>query len=228
MFFVYGIGGQVFRGSAEQLRQIGGVSAVARSRAIRPLKQEGHDPAATFADIQQTTEAATSEPVDLAHRTALAAYADVQHVEHPPRRLYRVSELMASDVLTLPVNASIRQAWQALLEREVEQAPVVDESGMLVGLLTRADLMQPPSFAEPEGPPNNGIDLLTQNVAQLMHTPVPSVAPEADIRWVASVLLEAALPGLPVIHDDGHVCGFIARSDLVRAVAAQPPLDLWG
>ena len=34
MFSVYGVGGQLFRGSLEKLRQIGGVSAVARNIAI--------------------------------------------------------------------------------------------------------------------------------------------------------------------------------------------------
>lgn len=228
MFFVYGIGGQVFRGSAEQLRQIGGVSAVARSRAVLALKQDGNDPSDTFADIRQVAEAAAGEPVDHAHRTALAAYAEAQQVEHPPQRLYRVSEVMSANALTLSLNASVRHAWGALMERGVEQAPVIDESGVLVGLLCRIDLMRPLPGAEPEGPAPDEAKLLTQTVAQLMRTPVPSVAPEADIRWLARVLLESSLPGLPVVHEDGHVCGFVARADLVRAVATQPPLDLWG
>jgi CBS domain-containing protein len=41
------------------------------------------------------------------------------------------------------------------------------------------------------------------------------------------VLLDTGLPGLPVVDDDGHVVGFISRTDILHAVVADPPLDLW-
>ena len=60
-----------------------------------------------------------------------------------------------------------------------------------------------------------------------MWTPVPSVASDTDIRRVTVVLLEIGLPGLPVVNDQGAVTGFISRSDILRAVVAEPPLELW-
>ena len=45
MFSVYGVAGQLFRGSMEQLRQIKGVGAIARSNAIQALGRDGRDPA---------------------------------------------------------------------------------------------------------------------------------------------------------------------------------------
>jgi len=67
-----------------------------------------------------------------------------------------------------------------------------------------------------------------QNVKEIMVTPVPSVAPDSDIRRVAQVLLDTGLPGLPVVDEAGGVAGFISRSDILRAVVTDPPLDLWG
>jgi hypothetical protein len=32
---------------------------------------------------------------------------------------------------------------------------------------------------------------------------------------------------LPVADDEGRVTGFVSRSDILRAVVADPPLDLW-
>ncbi|EJE48838.1 putative transcriptional regulator, contains C-terminal CBS domain containing protein, partial [Acidovorax sp. CF316] len=32
---------------------------------------------------------------------------------------------------------------------------------------------------------------------------------------------------LPVTDDTGRLTGFISRTDILRAVAADPPLDLW-
>jgi len=53
------------------------------------------------------------------------------------------------------------------------------------------------------------------------------VLAETDIRRVARVLLDIGLPGLPVVNDAGQVIGFVSRSDILRAVVADPPLDLW-
>jgi CBS domain-containing protein len=69
--------------------------------------------------------------------------------------------------------------------------------------------------------------LLAQSVVDVMWTPVPSVATDTDIRRVARVLLDTGLPGLPVVDDGGKVVGFVSRSDILRAVVADPPLDLW-
>ena len=60
-----------------------------------------------------------------------------------------------------------------------------------------------------------------------MWTPVPAVARDADIRHVARVLLDTHLPGLPVVSEAGRVEGFVSRTDILRAVVRDPPLDLW-
>ena len=105
---------------------------------------------------------------------------------------------------------------------------MVNDAGILVGLLSRADLMQPDRLPDPDSHALVWHALLAQNVTDLMSTPVPSVGPDTDIRRVASVLLDTGLPGLPVVDEDGHVHGFISRSDILRAVVTAPPLDLWG
>lgn len=227
MFFVYGIGGRIFRGSPEQLRQIGGVNAIARGRAMQPLGRDGRDPESGSPDAVFALEPPPA-PVDEAHRSALAAYAGTQKVEHPPQPLRRVAELMSRTVVTLPDSATVLEAWHKLAENTVGQAPVVNSAGRLVGLLSRADLMRPERLPSPESHALVWHALLAQRVTELMWTPVPSVNPSADIRRVASVLLDTGLPGLPVVDDEGVVLGFISRSDILRAVVMSPPLDLWG
>jgi CBS domain-containing protein len=57
---------------------------------------------------------------------------------------------------------------------------------------------------------------------------VPSTAPGTDLRRVAALPLDTGLPGVPVADDSGDVLGFVSRTDLLRALATDPPLDLWG
>jgi len=96
-----------------------------------------------------------------------------------------------------------------------------------VGLVTRADLTRADRLPGAEMHPLVWRALLAQSVVDVMWTPVPSVSLDTDIRRVARVLLDTGLPGLPVVQDNGQVIGFVSRTDILRAVVADPPLDLW-
>lgn len=227
MFSVYGVGGQLFRGSLEQLRQIGSVSAIARANAVMAVVQDGQD-ASSSSHAAFSGHGRPAPPSDEAHRSALAAYAQTQKIEMPRQPLTLVDALMSRAVFTIPDSSTVLEAWQILAQHGVGQAPVVNSAKTLVGLLSRADLLRPDRLAGPESHALAWRAVLAQSVRDIMSTPVPSVAPDADIRWVARVLLDTGLPGLPVVDEQGLVVGFVSRSDILRAVVAEPPLDLWG
>ena len=220
MFSVYGMTGRLFNGTLEELREVAPVHATTRAREIEPV---GRDPILP-ADNAELHRSLGDEP----HRNALSAYAQTQHALPQRHPLTRVDELMSRSVITVPYNATVLAAWHLLSKHHVGQAPVVDQQGALVGLLLRADLLRPELLPALTADVRAWQGLLTQRVEQMMWTPVPSVAADTDIRRVARVLLDSGLPGLPVADDRGAVIGFVSRSDILRAVVTDPPLDLWG
>ena len=225
MFTVYGVSGQLFRGSMEQLRKIGVVGALARTTAIRSLRRDVHGP--HIGSPEAIAEALYATPTDEVHRDAVAAYTQAKQHMQARQPLTRVDALMSTEVITLPDTMTVLNAWKLLAEHGIGQAPVVNASAMLVGLLTRADLINPEQLPTPDSSAVAWRAMLAQSVLDIMRTPVPSVTPDADIRRVARVLLEMDLPGLAVVDDSGLVIGFISRSDILRAVVTDPPLDLW-
>lgn len=222
MFYVYGVNGQSFRGSMEQLRQIPRPGAAARTDAVRAVKRDGRDPA--YAEAQTTA----GEPVDEAHRTALAAYAQAQNPILQRNPMRNVDDLMSRQVISIPDSATVLDGWHLLARHGVGQAPVVNDAGRLVGLLCRGDLLSPDRLPAADSHPLVWRALMAQNVGDIMVSPVPSVSTDTDIRRVASVLLDTGLPGLAVVDEQGVVAGFVSRSDILRAVVTDPPLDLWG
>ncbi len=224
MFYIYGVSGQSFQGSMEQLRQIERVGRAARASAIKPVKRDGRDPGYSEA----STGSGAAPPVDEAHRTALAAYAQTENPGLPRQPLTRVDDLMSREVITIADTATVLEAWHLLARRGVGQAPVLNANRTLVGLLSRADLLHPERLPTPDSNALVWRALMAQSVSDIMVTPVPGVAPDNDIRHVARILLEESLPGLPVVDERGFVIGFISRSDILRAVVTDPPLDLWG
>ena len=134
---------------------------------------------------------------------------------------------MSPTVSTVPDEATVYDAWQALSAQGLGQAPVVNRAGALVGLITRGELLRPDQLPGPDTHALAWRAVLMQPVTGLMVTPVPSVEPDTDLRRVAQLLLDLGLPGLPVVTADGVVTSFISRSDILRAVVHDPPLDLW-
>lgn len=221
MFSVYGRAGRLFKGSLEELRKVGATSAISRSRRVGPA---GLDPL----DVAQHALASKhAEPLDVAHRSAVQAYADTSRPDSHRHPLSRVEDIQTHNVFTLPDTAKVSDAWTLLAQHGVGQAPVVNGQGILVGLVTRADLTRPDRLPGPSMHALVWRALLEQSVVELMFTPVPSAAAGTDIRRVARVLLDTGLPGLPVVDDVGKVTGFVSRTDILRAVVADPPLDLW-
>lgn len=230
MFFVFGPSGQMYRGGPENLAQISSVRRVQRPQALRTraLDQPG-EPVPVFPAPPHaaTAEATTPAVVNLRLQDAVSAYAQTE--QGPPQArqpLTRVSDVMTRGALSVQPDARVNDAWQTLAEHKVAQAPVVDVLGRVIGLLVRADMAPLDLLPEP-GAVKQAIDLARRPVAEVMVSPVPTVSPDTELRRVAAVLLDTGLPGLPVTDEAGVLSGFISRTDILRAVAADPPLDLW-
>ena len=225
MFSVYGKAGRTFRGSLEELSQVGPITRIVRTPVVAPIGMDPQDQnPSRFADLVPATP---PPPRDVAHRTALAAYEQTRNPGLPRHPLTRVDAVMSSAVVTIADSSTVEQAWQVLSQNSMGQAPVVDAKGVLIGLFTRADLLRPERLPGHDSHAQAWAEMLAQSVVDVMWTPVPSVSSDADIRRVARVLLDSGLPGLPVADDEGRVIGFVSRSDILRAVVADPPLDLW-
>ena len=221
MFSIYGESGRIFRGAMEDLWRVESLCATMRARRL-----QAHEPAG---DVQgQAVPALTPVPArNYAAGAALTAYAQAggQGIERHP--LNRVADVMSRQVLTVNPDTTVLQAWQRLGEQGIGQAPVLAATGELVGLLTRAELLNLERLPQPDAPALVWRALLMEPVSAVMLSPVPAVSEDTDLRRVARVLLDTRLPGLPVVSEEGQLTGFISRSDILQAVVHDPPLDLW-
>lgn len=223
MFHLYTVTGRVTSGGPEQMR---GMRPTTPATRVRRVTRVG-------ADFDEKPETPSQSPPPLAsdvgRHGALAEYAATEHGAAPQRQpLTRVSDVMNHQVLTLALDTTVLQAWRQLAEHGYGQAPVLDAKGQLVGIFLRAELMHAELLENAITEVANWRKLLMQTVGERMITPVPAATPETELRRVANVLIDAELPGLPVVDEQGAVIGFVSRTDILRAVVADPPLDLWG
>ena len=224
MFFVFGPSGQMYRGGPENLSQISPVRRVQRPQALRT---RGADAPVFSVETPPPPPEQAAPGTSLRAQDAVTAYAQAGQGPTPARQpLSRVRDVMTTGALTVQPDAVVNHAWQTLAEHGVSQAPVVGAQGRVVGLLLRADMAPLDLLPEP-GHIQAAIALARRTVSAVMVSPVPTVSPDTDLRRLASVLLDTGLPGLPVTDEYGSLVGFISRTDILRAVAADPPLDLW-
>ncbi|ANH69049.1 HPP family protein [Mitsuaria sp. 7] len=231
MFSVYGTSGKLITGGLEQVRDLAPVQAVARTRAVAPIARQGDLTPSTvvLAGVGQGTGGGVGgtpgfgPSAYMAHE-ALAAYAgDTTRVP-----LTQVHQLMSRKLISVMSGSSLRQAMRTMSRAGVAQAPVLGDQGEVRGLVSRGDLTR--GLAE-DLEEMAEIMVIARRLAapvdDVMWTPVPVAQPDTPLREAAQLMLDLGLPGLPVGDDNGHLIGFLSRSDLLRGMTHEPPLDLW-
>ena len=213
MFSVYGVTGQSFRGTLENLPGVTGLRSTPRARGIA---REGEELGPEMVAPEGRDTGASQ------YQQAAQAYREMLHLPLERGPILHAYQLMSREVMTLGPDQSVEAAWHRLAEQGYGQAPVLDGALRLVGLVTVRDLLEVLNVVDGELR-----DVLSRSVAEVMTTPVLSADPISDIRRVARVLLDYRLPALPVMSEQGELVGIISRSDILRGLVTEPPLSLW-
>lgn len=216
MFAIYGTSGQMFQGPFEELRK---VAPAVRSARVRRVEARDQPPAEAPAQARAGLNYASGQ--------ALHAYATAQHPDTGRHPLSRVADVMTHTPVVLPDTSTVWQAMLRLAQEGLSQVPVVNAQQQLVGLITHNDFMQTDRLPNPQENALVWRARMALPVTEWMVSPVPSVEPDTDIRRLAVALYETGLSGLPVVAEQGRVIGFVSRSDILKAVTHDPPLDLW-
>lgn len=132
----------------------------------------------------------------------------------------RVKDIMTHQVYSVRTVDPIEVAAKLLADRQITAAPVFDEAGELVGMVSEGDLLwhRVPSDPTAHMRPVTGVDGdRPHTVADVMSGSPLTTWPDADIADVAQTMLEREVRSLPVLEDD-VVVGIISRRDILRTV----------
>jgi CBS domain-containing protein len=141
-----------------------------------------------------------------------------------------VREVMTAPAVTLRADDTVRYAAQLLLQHRISSAPVVDDEGLLVGVVSEADLVRgrtqpdPRAHLRPLDRAGPGEPAAATTVGDVMTSRVMSVRAGSDVDEAARVLLDSGVKALPVL-EGRRVVGVVARRDLLRSLA-RPDADV--
>ncbi len=142
-------------------------------------------------------------------------------------------DIMTTNPVTVTPETSISDASKLLLEHRFNGLPVVDNSGMITGVLTQSDLVslqkrfQLPSFfslfdgfiplKSPAKVEEEIEKMVAANVGQAM-TPNPRViTPDTSLEDIAALMVDNKCQTLPVL-DDGKLVGVVGKEDVLRTM----------
>jgi CBS-domain-containing membrane protein len=144
-----------------------------------------------------------------------------------------VREIMTTDVITLSPDTEIVKATQMLLDNRINGAPVVDESGRVLGILCQSDLIAqqkklplPSVFAFLESlfplASMKKIEREVRKIAALTAadamTPEPvTVSPDTELETVAALMVDSNFHTLPVVENK-RLVGVVGKEDVLRTL----------
>jgi CBS domain-containing protein len=128
--------------------------------------------------------------------------------------MLRLRDIMTRDVLTLPSEATIREALEKLSAAHMSGAPVVF-NGKVIGLISVADIVGVIAQA-PEA--ETAATAAGKTVGKVMTGEVFSLPPDAPVRSAASMMREKRIHRVLVMSDD-QLEGVVSALDVARAVS---------
>ena len=141
-----------------------------------------------------------------------------------------VGDYMTVDVVVLRPDDGFKQIVRALAERGVSGAPVVDETGGVMGVVSEADLLHKEAFTTVAEEPRRYFESRRLHAVQakaagdtavdLMSAPAVTVAMDTPVAKAARLMTVRGIKRLPVVGDDGGLVGIISRADIMGVFLA--------
>lgn len=127
----------------------------------------------------------------------------------------RAASVMTSPVVTVPARTPVRAAAALLASHGFTAAPVVDQDGRLLGVITEADLIRDRVRHERWRPRPERSE---PTVGQTMTAPPVTMRPDDDLADVVDRMLRDRIRVVPILQD-GVLVGIVSRRDVLRLVA---------
>ena len=115
---------------------------------------------------------------------------------------------MSPTLVTTRDDADYKEAFEIMEKRDLHHLPVMTRDDEVVGIVARRDLQLAARHFH-EAP---------VEVGEVMHTPVVTVASDADLVVAVERMMNDSIGCLPVADDGRRLVGIITETDLLRAL----------
>jgi CBS domain-containing protein len=129
---------------------------------------------------------------------------------------YRVKDVMTADPVTISPRTTLGEAEAIFEEHDFDALPVLEESGRVVGMLSKLDLCKAFAFSTTRKVPPYE-EIIRQPAEEAMARDFRSASPELPLTRALQAMIEAPTKSLPVLEQE-RLVGIVAREDVLRAI----------
>ncbi len=149
-------------------------------------------------------------------------------------RVVRAKDIMQKEVVTVRPETSVEDAGRLFIEKDISGAPVLDDGGNLVGIVTENDLIRKekrfhiPTIIrifdafiplESDARVEQEIrKMAATTVGEICTTKVITISEDTDLYEIATIMAEKNVHLLPVMKE-GEIVGIVGKKDLIRALS---------
>jgi CBS domain-containing protein len=137
------------------------------------------------------------------------------------------ADIMTTEVVAVGPDADVAEVASLLLANNISAAPVVDDEGHILGMVSEADLMR---RAGGDRPRRWWLALFADETAAFTRThgtrardvmtgDVVSIGKDATLAEIARTLESRRIKRVAVV-EDGRLAGIVSRSDVLRGLAS--------
>jgi CBS domain-containing protein len=143
------------------------------------------------------------------------------------------SDVMVTNVIAVGPNTSVQEVADILLTNRISAAPVVDDHGELIGLISEGDLIRRAELGterhhswwlelfagqSKEALAIEYVKSHASKVGDVMTREVITATPSTPLREVAALLEKNHIKRVPIV-ERGKLVGIVSRANLVQALA---------
>lgn len=142
-----------------------------------------------------------------------------------------IKDIMTKEVITVNVNDTVEKCANLLSKHDLSGLPVLDDEGNVKGIVTEGDIIRRASRIEGIPvlevlggifyleSPKHFMDKLKKSMgtiaSMIMSEDVITVGPDEKIEDAATLLVKEKIKRLPVVDEEGHLIGIVARRDIM-------------
>lgn len=124
----------------------------------------------------------------------------------------QVFDVMSKGVVEVSADSTMDEVTRMFEEHNISSAPVVNERGDCIGIVSAADFMKRDAGSSENVPASS------QWVTRYMTSSVRSITPQDPLLRAARVMCDKHLHRLPVIDHNNEIVGVISTMDVVAAL----------
>ena len=130
----------------------------------------------------------------------------------------KVSSYMTRQVVSIPPNMGIREAFFKMRENSIRHLPIVDETNRLIGIISDRELRRPNWVDEAHDISHVYYLDNSMLVSDVMITNVHVLHTYDTLKKAVSLLLDKQIGAVPVLDKNTDLVGMLSAIDLLRAL----------